>query len=50
MEVEDDAHSHKGMNIPRHKKRKTNEASVQRQTHITCGANVIMGHVLPFLI
>jgi len=44
------AHSHTGMNIRRQKKRKTDEASVRRQSRVTCGANVIIGHVLPFLI
>ena len=32
------------------KRIKTNEASIRRQCRITCGADVIIGHVLPFLI
>ena len=44
------AHSHTGMNIRRQNKWKTDEASVRRQSRVICGANVIIGHVLPFLI
>ena len=32
------------------KKIKTNESSMRRQCRITCGADVVIGHVLPFLI
>jgi hypothetical protein len=32
------------------KRIKTDEASIRRQCRITCGADVIIGHVLPFLI
>jgi hypothetical protein len=32
------------------KKVKTEESSIQQQCRITCGADVIIGHVLPFLI
>ena len=29
---------------------KTDESSIRQQCRITCGADVIIGHVLPFLI
>ena len=32
------------------KKIKTDESSMRRQCRITCGADVVIGHVLPFLI
>jgi hypothetical protein len=32
------------------KKMKTDESSIRRQCRITCGADVIIGHVIPFLI
>jgi hypothetical protein len=36
--------------IGRRKKIKTGDASIRRQCRITCGADVIIGHVLPYLI
>jgi hypothetical protein len=37
------------MAIQGQKKVKTDESSIQQQCRITCGADVIIGHVLPFL-
>ena len=36
--------------IDRRKKIKTGDASIRRQCRVTCGADVIIGHVLPYLI
>jgi hypothetical protein len=35
---------------PRQKKIKTDESNIRRQCRITCGADVIIQHVLPYLI
>jgi demethoxyubiquinone hydroxylase (CLK1/Coq7/Cat5 family) len=32
------------------KKMKTDDSSVRSQNRVTCGADVVIGHVLPFLI
>ena len=32
------------------KKVKTNESSIRRQCRITCGADVVIWHILPYLI
>jgi len=32
------------------KKIKTDESSIRRQCHITCGADIVIRHVLPHLI
>jgi hypothetical protein len=36
--------------IGRRKKLKTGDASIRRQCRVTCGADVIIGRVLPFLL
>jgi hypothetical protein len=36
--------------IGRRKKIKTGNASIRRQCRVTCGADVVIGHVLPYLI
>jgi hypothetical protein len=35
---------------PRQKKIKTDELNIRQQCWVTCGADVIIGHVLPYLI
>jgi demethoxyubiquinone hydroxylase (CLK1/Coq7/Cat5 family) len=42
--------SHQDIATQSQKRSKTNESSTQQQCRITCGADVIIGHVLPFLI
>jgi hypothetical protein len=42
--------SHQDMSTQSQKKVKTDESSIRQQCRITCGADVIIGHVLPFLI
>jgi hypothetical protein len=38
-------------NLTRHQKKiKTNQSELQQQCRVTCGADVVIGHVLPFLI
>jgi hypothetical protein len=32
------------------KKIKTDESSIRQQCRVTCGADVVIGHMLPFLI
>jgi hypothetical protein len=32
------------------KKMKSDESGVRRQFRVTCGADVVIGHVMPFLI
>jgi hypothetical protein len=41
---------HQDMATQSQKKIKTDESSIRQQCRITCGADVIIGHVLPFLI
>jgi hypothetical protein len=42
--------SHQDMSTQRQKKVKTDESSIRQQCRVTCGADVVIGHVLPFLI
>jgi hypothetical protein len=42
--------SHLDMSTQSQKKVKTDEYSIRQQCRVTCGADVIIGHVLPFLI
>jgi hypothetical protein len=42
--------SHQDMATQSQKKLKADESSIRQQCRITCGADVIIGHVLPFLI
>jgi demethoxyubiquinone hydroxylase (CLK1/Coq7/Cat5 family) len=42
--------SHQDMSTQSQKKVKTDESSIRQQCRITCGADVIIGHMLPFLI
>jgi demethoxyubiquinone hydroxylase (CLK1/Coq7/Cat5 family) len=45
-----DKKSHQDMSTQSQKKVKTDESSIRQQCRITCGADVIIGHMLPFLI
>jgi hypothetical protein len=42
--------SHQDIATKSQKRRKTDESSTQQQCRVTCGADVVIGHVLPFLI
>jgi hypothetical protein len=42
--------SHQDMATQRQKKIKTDESSSRQHCRVTCGADVVIGHVLPFLI
>ena len=38
-------------NLTRHQKKiKTNQSELRQQSRVTCGADIVIGHVLPFLI
>jgi hypothetical protein len=42
--------SHQDIATQSQKRSKTNESSTRQQCRVTCGADVVIGHVLPFLI
>jgi len=42
--------SHQDMATQRKKKMKANDSSIRSEIRITCGADVVIGHVLPFLV
>jgi hypothetical protein len=42
--------SHQDIATQSQKRSKTDESSTQQQCRVTCGADVVIGHVLPFLI
>ena len=42
--------SHQDMVIQSQKKMKTDASSIRQQCRVICGADVVIGHVLPFLI
>ena len=42
--------SHQIEMIHCHKKTRSDESDLRRQCRVTCGADVVIGHVLPFLI
>jgi hypothetical protein len=42
--------SHQDMATQSQKRIKTDESSTRQQCRVTCGADVVIGHVLPFLI
>jgi hypothetical protein len=42
--------SHNGEKSRCQKKSKTDESSFRQQCRVACGADVVMGYVLPFLI
>jgi demethoxyubiquinone hydroxylase (CLK1/Coq7/Cat5 family) len=42
--------SHQDMATQSQEKLKADNSSIRQQSRITCGADVIIGHVLPFLI
>ena len=48
MKINEKSHNYK--NQTRHKKIKTDDSSIRSQSRVTCGADVIIRHVLPFLI
>jgi hypothetical protein len=48
MKINKNGHNYK--NQTRHQKIKTDDSSIQSQSRVTCGADVIIRHVLPFLI
>ena len=50
MEVEDEENISLQEATQRQKKIKTDESSIRRQYRITCGADVVIRHVLPYLV
>jgi hypothetical protein len=48
MRMNEESHNEKS--TPRQKKGKTDESSVRQQCRVTCGANVVIGRVLPYLL
>jgi hypothetical protein len=42
--------SHQDMATQRKKKMKANDSSIRGESRVTCGADVVIGHVLPFLV
>jgi hypothetical protein len=42
--------SHQDMATQRKKKMKANDSSIRSESRVTCGADVVIGHVLPFMV